>query len=152
MLTLNKSSPKSKTMKIGIDEAIAMANNGQSLQGVIIEGLNESQVKAMDALTLAKYGVVIPEQNIYYDDSEIAFDEDFDEVKWSSGPVQLSFEEKVELANRGFRGNDNEMISLRIAVADKEVNQWIKVNLHKVEGIISGLIVDLYKTRKSLRE
>jgi hypothetical protein len=139
-------------MKIGIDEAIAMANNGQSLQGVTIEGLNESQVKAMDALTLAKHGVVIPEQNIYYDDSEIAFDEDFDEVKWSSEPVQLTFEEKVELANRGFRGNDDEMISLRIAVADKEVNQWIKVNLHKVEGIISGLIVDLYKTRKSLRE
>ncbi len=139
-------------MKIGIDEAITMANNGQNLQGVIIEDLNDRQVKAMDALMMARHGIVIPEQNIYYDDSEIAYDEDFDEVKWGSEPVQLTFEEKVELANRGFRGTDKEMISLNIAIADKEVKQWIKVNLHKVEGIISGLIVDLYKTQKSLRE
>ena len=81
-------------MKVGIEEAIAMANDGQSLEGIIIEGLNDSQIKAMDALMLARHGIVIPEQNIYYDDSEIAYDEDFDDVEWSKEPIKLSFEEK----------------------------------------------------------
>ncbi|MBK6622860.1 MAG: hypothetical protein IPG32_19100, partial [Saprospirales bacterium] len=47
-------------MKVGIEEAIAMANDGQSLEGIIIEGLNDSQIKAMDALMLARHGIVIP--------------------------------------------------------------------------------------------
>ena len=139
-------------MKIKIKEAIAMAAKGQNLQGVAIEDLNDKQVKAMDALLLARHGIVVPEQHIYYHDSEIAYDEEFDEVAWGKNPVQLTFEEKVEIANRQSRSNDKEMISLNIAVADKEVNQWLKVNLHKVEGIVSGLIVDLYKTQKALRE
>jgi hypothetical protein len=139
-------------MKVGIEEAIAMANDGQSLEGIIIEGLNDSQIKAMDALMLARHGIVIPEQNIYYDDSEIAYDEDFDDVEWSKEPIKLSFEEKAALANRGFQDNDKEEISLKIAVSDKEVKQWIKINQQKVEKIISGLIVDLYKTKKVFRE
>ncbi len=139
-------------MKVGIEEAIAMANDGQSLEGIIIEGLNDSQIKAMDALMLARHGIVIPEQNIYYDDSEIAYDEDFDDVEWSKEPIKLSFEEKVALANRGFQDNDKEEISLTIAVSDKEVKQWIKINQQKVEKIISGLIVDLYKTKKVFKD
>lgn len=139
-------------MKVGIEEAIAMANDGQSVEGIIIEGLNDSQIKAMDALMLARHGIVIPEQNIYYDDSEIAYDEDFDDVEWSKEPIKLSFEEKVALANRGFQDNDKEEISLKIAISDKEVKQWIRINQQKVEKIISGLIVDLYYTKKVFKE
>ncbi len=91
-------------MKVGIEEAIAMANDGQSLEGIIIEGLNDSQIKAMDALMLARHGIVIPEQNIYYDDSEIAYDEDFDDVEWSKDSIKLSLRRKGN-DNRGFQDN-----------------------------------------------
>lgn len=135
-----------------IDEAIAMANKGQSLEGVVIEDLKDKQVKAMDALMLSRYGIVIPEENVYYDDSEIAYDEDFDDVAWSSEPIQLTFEEKVELANRSAEKDDKEDISLKITVANNELKQWIKMNQKKVEGILSNLIVDLYKTQKVIKK
>lgn len=135
-----------------IDEAIAMANKGQSLEGVVIEDLKDKQVKAMDALMLSRYGIVIPEENVYYDDSEIAYDEDFDDVAWSSEPIQLTFEGKVELANRSAEKDDKEDISLKITVANNELKQWIKMNQKKVEGILSNLIVDLYKTQKVIKK
>jgi len=149
---LNINSPNLKKMKMRIDEAIAMANKGQSLEGVVIEDLKDKQVKAMDALMLSRYGIVIPEENVYYDDSEIAYDEDFDDVAWSSEPIQLTFEEKVELANRSAEKDDKEDISLKITVANNELKQWIKMNQKKVEGILSNLIVDLYKTQKVIKK
>jgi hypothetical protein len=138
-------------MKASIEEAIAMASRGKSLEGVIIEGLQDSQVKAMDALLLSRHGIVIPEENIYYDDNDIAYDEDFDAITWSSEPIQLSFEEKVTLANQS-PGDDKTAISLNIAVADTELKQWITMNRQKVESILSALLVDLYKTQKVLKE
>jgi len=54
----------------------------------------------VDALLLAENGVVIPEQNIYYDDRDIAYDPDFDDVEWSEEPVKLTWEEKAELARQ----------------------------------------------------
>ena len=152
MRILSIHSPKTKQMKASIEEVIAMASKGQSLEGVLIEGLQDRQVKAMDALMLSRHGIVIPEENIYYDDNDIAYDEDFDDVTWSSEPIQLSFEEKVALANQALQRHDVAVISLNIAVADAEVKQWININRQKVERILSDLLVDLYKTQKVLKE
>ena len=135
-----------------IDEVIMMAKKGHSLEGVVIEDLKNKQIKAMDALMLSRYGIVIPEENIYYDDSEIAYDEDFDDVTWSSEPIQLTFDEKVELANQSAQRDDKENISLSITVANNELKQWIKLNQNKVEAILSNLIIDLYKTQKVLKK
>lgn len=61
-------------MKLKIEQAIERARKKQSLEGVVIEDLKETQVRAVDALILAEYGIVIPEQNIYYSDDDIAYD------------------------------------------------------------------------------
>lgn len=85
-------------MKLTIEQAIERARKKQSLEGVVIEDLKETQVRAVDALILAEYGIVIPEQNIYYSDEDIAYDPDFDEVKWSKEPLKMTWEEKIRLA------------------------------------------------------
>ena len=85
-------------MKLKIEQAIQRARKNQSLEGVVIEDLKDTQVRAVDALILAEYGVVIPEQNIYYSDDDIAYDPDFDEVTWSKEPLMMSWEEKMRLA------------------------------------------------------
>lgn len=85
-------------MKLKIEQAIERARKKQSLEGVVIEDLKETQVRAVDALILAEYGIVIPEQNIYYSDDDIAYDPDFDEVTWSKEPLKMTWEEKIRLA------------------------------------------------------
>ena len=77
-------------MKLKIEQAIELARKDKSLEGVIIEDLKETQVRAVDALILAEYGIVIPEQNIYYSDEDIAYDPDFDDVKWSEEPLKMT--------------------------------------------------------------
>ena len=82
-------------MKLKIEQAIETARKNKSLEGVIIEDLKGTQVRAVDALILAEHGIVIPEQNIYYKDDDIAYDPDFDDVKWSKEPLKMTWEEKI---------------------------------------------------------
>lgn len=133
-------------MKVSIEEAINMASNGQSLEGVVIEDLGEAQVKAMDALMLAEQGIALPEQHIYYDDKDIAYDEDFDEVEWSKTPVQMTFEEKVAMSEQFLQAKVGETVSLQIEVPDKGLKDWVTANRAKVEQILGGLLADLYSS------
>ena len=85
-------------MKLKIEQAIERARNNKSLQGVVIEDLKDTQVRPVDALILAEYGIVVPEQNIYYNDADIAYDPDIDNVNWSEEPLNMTWEEKVRLS------------------------------------------------------
>lgn len=84
-------------MKVNIEQAIERARNNESLEGVIIEYLKNTQIRAVDALILAEHGIVLPEQNIYYNDEDIAYDPDFDEEEWSKEPIKLTWEEKMDI-------------------------------------------------------
>jgi hypothetical protein len=52
--------------------------------------LDDTQVDVVDALALARQGIVIPEVNIYYDDEKILYDLDFDDVEWSKNPIKMT--------------------------------------------------------------
>jgi len=83
---------------ISIHQAIEKAQRGESLEGFAIKDLTDTQMKAREALLLADYGIVIPEQNIYYDDKDIAYDPDFDDVTWTRLPDQISLEDQSKMA------------------------------------------------------
>ena len=139
-------------MKLKIEQAIEMARKNQSLEGAVIEDLKETQVRAVDALILAEHGIVIPEQNIYYSDEEIAYDPDFDEVKWSEEPLRMTWEEKIkmfegqEVKRKAPHRKENEL-TVKIEISDQEVREWVKKNQKKLGQLLGGLITDLYKVR-----
>lgn len=83
-----------------IKEAVAHVNKGGNLKGIILEEKSLQQVNVQDAMVLASGGIVIPEERIYYDDADIEYDEDIDELTITSGPVQLSWEEKAKRAQQ----------------------------------------------------
>ena len=140
-------------MKLKIEQAIEMARKNKSLEGVIIEDLNETQVRAVDALILAEYGIVIPEQNIYYSDEDIAYDPDFDEVKWSEEPLRMTWEEKMRLSEEIEKNNKKEEeISVKVNISDQEVRQWVNENYDKMGQILGNFIVDIYKANKIIKE
>ena len=140
-------------MKLKIEQAIEMARKNESLEGVVIEDLKETQVRAVDALILAEHGIVIPEQNIYYSDEEIAYDPDFDEVKWSEEPLRMTWEEKMRLSEEIEKNNKKEEeISVKVNISDQEVRQWVNENYDKMGQILGNFIVDIYKANKIIKE
>lgn len=136
-------------MKIKVEQAVKLARNNESLKGYVIEDLNDTQVRPVDALLLAEHGILIPEQNIYYDDADIAFDPDFDDVEWSKKPIQLTWEEKIQLAEQMEKNKHvEEEVSVKIRIEDREIRQWINRNYDKMGQILSNFIVDIYKANK----
>lgn len=89
-----------------VKAAVERVNQGETLEGVVLDESTSQQVNVRDALVLSRGGIVIPEQNIYYHDADIAYDSDIDELVITSGVVQLSWEEKAEKA-KAFRDREN---------------------------------------------
>lgn len=140
-------------MKLKIEQAIDMARKNESLEGVVIEDLKETQVRAVDALILAEYGIVIPEQNIYYSDEDITYDPDFDEVKWNEEPLKMTWDEKMRLAEEIEKNNKKEEeITVKLNISDQEVRQWVNENYDKMGQILGNFIVDIYKANKIIKE
>ncbi|MDX2133710.1 MAG: hypothetical protein SFV52_02955 [Saprospiraceae bacterium] len=81
-----------------VKEAVERVNRGETLEGVVLDESTTRQVNVRDAMVLSMGGIVIPEENIYYNDADIAYDEDIDELVVTSGIVALSWEEKAKRA------------------------------------------------------
>jgi hypothetical protein len=71
---------------LDVQAAIDLLKSGGSIEQMVISDLATSKVEAIDAMLLAKNGCLVPDGNIFYDDDNIQYDSDFDEVNWS-GPV-----------------------------------------------------------------
>lgn len=139
-------------MKVNVEQAIAMARNNESLKGLVIEDLGDTQVRAVDALVLAEHGILLPEQNIYYNEEDIAYDPDFDEVEWSKEPLNMTWEEKIQLAEKIARnGGSDEEISVKVKITDHEVRQWMKEHNDKIGQILGNFIVDIYKANQIIK-
>jgi len=81
-----------------VKEAVELVNRGETLEGVVLDKSTTRQVNVRDAMVLSMGGIVIPEENIYYNDADIVYDEDIDELLVTSGIVALSWEEKAKRA------------------------------------------------------
>lgn len=139
-------------MKVKVEQAIAMAKNNESLEGLVIEDLNDTQVRAVDALALAEHGIVLPEQNIYYNDEDVAYDPDFDEVEWSKEPLKMTWEEKMQLAAQIEKNAaSDEEISVVVKITDRKIRQWMNENQDKMGQILGNFIVDIYKANQIIK-
>lgn len=155
-------------MKIEITEAIARARNGQSLEGVVIDDFYNTQVKAKDALLLADFGIVIPEQNIYYDDADVAYDPEFDDVSWTRLSPDISLADQARMVaehktkqaaktasfnvvsdpeskeiNVHEKGQQSIRLEMRV---NPEITAWIYSNDIDVDQLVAKLLEDAFRT------
>jgi len=139
-------------MKVKVEQAIEMARNNETLEGLVIEDLMDTQVRAVDALALAEHGIILPEQNIYYNDDDIAYDPDFDEVEWSKEPLKMTWEEKIQLSEKIEKNSlGEEEIAFVVKISDRQVRQWVKENNEKMGQILGNFIVDIYKANQIIK-
>ncbi len=87
-----------KMMILTVKEAVARVQSGQNLEGFVLEENSMKQVNVRDAMVLSEGGIVIPEQNIFYDDDDIEYDKEIDELVITNEITGLSWEEKARRA------------------------------------------------------
>lgn len=158
-----------------VKEAVARVNSGGNLEGIVLEEQSMQQVNVRDAMVLAQGGIVIPEERIYYDDADIEYDEDIDELTITSGPVQLSWEEKAKRAQQqvdqlneegitydeAFEGDWVPVESDGLAEAEAglttlhleltpEIKAWLAEQSVPAERLVGQLLADFYRAQQLL--
>ena len=136
-----------------VKEAVERVNKGESLKGVVLDESTTRQVNVRDAMVLSMGGIVIPEQNIYYNDEDIVYDEDIDELVITSGVVQLSWEEKAQRAKAySDKANREQPVTVDLSTQQPEIDDWIEKNKQKLETLLKPIVVSLYRAEKAVRE
>lgn len=82
--------------KLTVAEALQKVRAKESLQGYQV-GFTDHKVEALEAMQLAKAGIDVPEESIYYDDEAIAEDEAF-EGEWTPVDTDSLSEAEAEAA------------------------------------------------------
>ncbi len=118
--------------KISVSEALRKLEAGESVSGYLID-FDRIKIEALDVMKLSKGGIVVPESAIYYDDDEIAYDEDF-EGDWVR--VDTATKSKTEV---------------RINLQD-DIKQWAEENNVQLDQLIEKLLDGFYRVQKMTSE
>lgn len=130
-------------------EVIDLIIKGESVDGIVLSDIKDKRVRFKEAMLLVENGYLIPSENILYDDSDVIYDVDFDEVAWEGNYTNLQgmlasegvVEEIMETADT---------ITIELSIEDKEVKEWLLENTTKLKDLVQKLVVDLYHTEKIL--
>jgi len=142
-------------LKMKIEQALEMIKLGKSLKGVVLEDLDSTQVSARDALSFARSGIVIPEKNVFYDDDDIAYDEDIDDVVWSDEKINLSWDEKARLFGQSTKETTPQKlksVTLEVSTNNLEIDVWLMENRERLGEIIAPIIKSLFMAEKMMKE
>lgn len=119
--------------KISVSEALQKLESGESISNYSID-FNRIKVEALDVMKLAKGGIVVPEAVIYYDDEDIAYDEDF-EGDW----VRVNTPANAK------------QTEVKIVLQD-DISQWVESNNVQLDHLIEKLLDGFYRAQKMVHE
>lgn len=133
---------------MNVDSAIELLKSGGSLDQIIIADLETSKVRVMDALLLAQNGCVVPDGNIVYDDDQIQYDPDFDDVTWGK-PV--SFKKLRQSWETDEASTDATDFVIKLQVKNADMKQWLAKNEDQINSVVEEFIENMYQADKSTR-
>ena len=136
-----------------VKEAVERVNSGGNLEGIVLDEHTIKQVNVRDAMVLSRGGIVIPEQNIYYKDEEIEYDEDIDELVITGGIVNLSWEEKAKKAEEYAKQEEKRQeVLINLSTEKPEIDSWISDNKKKLERLLRPIVIDLFNAERIIKE
>ena len=118
--------------KISVSEALKKLDAGEPVSDYLID-FDRIKVEALDVMKLSKGGIVVPEAAIYYDDEDIAYDEDF---KGDWVRVNTATQSKTEV---------------RITLRD-DFKRWIEQNNVQLDQLIEKLLDSFYREQKMVSD
>lgn len=131
-----------------VKEAVSVVNQGEKLEGVVIDKDSIKQVNVRDAMILSQGGIVIPEENLYYEDDEIEYDEEIDSLIIGKEITHLTWEEKA----KKFEGTNEMNVTIDLNTDEEDVNEWIISNRVRITSILKPIIKGLFKAEKELNK
>ncbi|MBK8704310.1 MAG: hypothetical protein IPN33_12280 [Saprospiraceae bacterium] len=111
-------------------KAIELLKNGEQLSAYQVR-FDEEMVEALDALLLRKNGVALPDDLVYYDDSDTDFEDDADLTS-------------TDLSN----GRLIRILKAEIPV-DNEVADWVQKRHININTLLANLMTDFYRNWKT---
>ncbi|MBK6902011.1 MAG: hypothetical protein IPH04_04135 [Saprospirales bacterium] len=121
---------------ISVAEALKRLNTGDKIEGVAID-FKGAKVKALDAFKLGKAGVQVPDEVIVHDDTDVAYDPDFDEYEWKRTDIDPFKSLK-------------ERLTVNIEI-EKDVEAWIQKNGIEIDHLLEKLIHDFYSSNQMIK-
>jgi len=129
------------------DEVIDLIKQGSSVEDIVLLDIKEKRLSFRDALLLVENGFLVSKENILYQDSDVAYDAEFDETNWDGNYTNL----KNLLSSKGITGDrSEEVITIELSIEDKAVKEWLNQNTDKLKDLVNKLVVDLYHTDQIL--
>lgn len=91
-------------------------------------------------------------QNIYYNDEEIEYDEDIDELVVTSGVVNLSWKRRPEGPGNLEKkvkgpGADDRFVDGK----NREIDEWIARNREKIGALLKPIVISLFNAEKTIK-
>ncbi|GAB5554722.1 MAG: hypothetical protein Sapg2KO_43130 [Saprospiraceae bacterium] len=122
--------------KVTLEEALKLLSQNKLDENYEVEYLDSDRVEATHAIKLGALGIDVPEQKIYYDDSQIEDDDDFN-GEW------IAIDSDVE--------DYKKHLTIQLNV-DQEIEEWLSSSKIDLDGLVSELITGFYRSSKTIEE
>lgn len=126
---------------INLHVAIDLIKSGGHLDQVVIADLETSRVGVADALLLAENGFIVPDGNIVYDDAQVQYDPDFDDVAWGQ-PVPF------RQIKQALESNGNAEYTIKLQVKNADMLPWLVSHGAQINLVVSGLLNSMYEAER----
>ena len=85
---------------------------------------------------------------MYYDDNDIAYDEDIDSLERIGELRKMSWEEKEAF----FAGEEESEISIKIRMPNSGMKSWIEKNSNRIADLLEPILLSLYNAEEKLKK
>lgn len=132
------------TNTIDIHSAIDLLKSGGNLDDIIISDLTTSKVGVMDALLLAENGCLVPDGNIVYNDKQVLYDPDFDDVEWGKAIPFKKLKQTLFSEEEETKQIESAELIVKLHIST-DMRQWLAQNREHINIVIGGLLESMYK-------
>ena len=119
--------------EISVSEALRKIEAGDSIKDYTIT-FEHIKVEALDVIKLAKNGIVVPEESIYYDDDEIVMDDEDFAGEW----------ERIDYDPAA---NPNAATEVKINLR-KDIKNWVESKNIQLPELLEDLLEGFYHTQQ----
>lgn len=100
-------------------------------------------------MSLSRQGIVVPEANMFYDDDDIAYDEEIDGLERIGELRKMSWEEKEAFFAED--ENDDDEVSIKIRIPNSRMKSWLVKNSSRIAGVLVPILLSLYNAEEKLK-
>jgi len=122
--------------KVTLTEALGLLNQNKLNKDYEVEYVDSDRVEATDAIKLGSLGIEVPEEKIYYNDTLIEDDDEF-EGEW------VRIDSDIE--------DYKKHLTIQLEV-DKEIEEWLSSTNIDLDLLVSELITGFYRSSKTIEK